>query len=357
MQIVFRCDGAKLPEVGTGHVVRMLAIASGLVANNACQKKQIIFVTRDDGKYLIGANAVRDAGFELHMHIPGKDLEWNSQSEAQLLINLQPNILIIDRLNSDLAWMEMVKQSGIKVIAFDDVGPGAKLADIIINGIFHTLEPLSNVYQGYQYLSLRTKPFLGKFKLRDKVTKIMATFGGHDERNLTGFFLDALIESSSTIEDKEFIYIEIFTRGESLTRIREWQEKIKILNTSGWRRIVISESSPDFYKNIAMSDILVCSGGITVFEGISLGVPTIGLPQYEHQMETLLTLASKGILVLGAASMNLNSQYFKTQFISMMESKYRRGRLSSRGTSIVDGLGYGRVLKILEEAIFQEKIK
>ena len=40
MNVVIRCDGAKLPEIGTGHVVRMLSIANELVENKICKKNE-----------------------------------------------------------------------------------------------------------------------------------------------------------------------------------------------------------------------------------------------------------------------------------------------------------------------------
>jgi len=43
MKIIIRCDGASLPEIGTGHVSRMVFLAKSLIQNNLCDLEEIFF--------------------------------------------------------------------------------------------------------------------------------------------------------------------------------------------------------------------------------------------------------------------------------------------------------------------------
>jgi UDP-2,4-diacetamido-2,4,6-trideoxy-beta-L-altropyranose hydrolase len=346
MRIVFRCDGAKLPEVGTGHVVRMVSLAKKLVQLNLCSNEEILFVIRGAGEYAVGLEILSSTSFLIEKK-RDSDLIWNSLAEARVLADLEADILILDRLSTKLRWMQVVKSKNTKVIVFDDNGPGAELAAVTINGILHGKKCWLNCFQGYKYLYLGVPSGIRVPPIANSVSKIVATFGGHDERDLLGFFLNSI----SDIVNKSKISVEILIREGSENAQIRWQSKIDELLRSGWREIKLTNSAPNFYEKLSAADLVICAGGITVFEAVSLGRPVIGIPQYHHQMETLKKLANIGAIAIGAASMNLDSRYLSDVINDVSCSELMRKKMTSIGAKLIDGKGADRVVSILENVI------
>ena len=105
--------------------------------------------------------------------------------------------------------------------------------------------------------------------------------------------------------------------------------------------------SSDYFKCLAKADLAVVSGGITVFDSISRGVPVIGLPQYKHQLKTLINLESKRVIKLGSLGMRLDKENFINLFNKMIISFEDRIFLSKNSIKLFDRKGSDRVLNIL----------
>ena len=63
------------------------------------------------------------------------------------------------------------------------------------------------------------------------------------------------------------------------------------------------------------ADFAIVSGGLTVFDCISRGIPVIGLPQYQHQLKTLTNLKNKNVIKLGSKEMSLNKKILSIHLI------------------------------------------
>ena len=51
-----------------------------------------------------------------------------------------------------------------------------------------------------------------------------------------------------------------------------------------------------FFKNMALSDLVICSGGLTMFDALNLNKTTIVIDQYKHQLRNINRLQKKGIV-------------------------------------------------------------
>ena len=105
--------------------------------------------------------------------------------------------------------------------------------------------------------------------------------------------------------------------------------------------------SSDYFKRLAKADLAIVSGGLTVFDAISRGVPVIGLPQYRHQLKTLINLEKKNVIKLGSLRMKLDRENFINLFNKMIISFEDRIFLSKNSIDLVDRKGSERVLNIL----------
>ncbi len=343
IKITFRCDGATLAEIGTGHVRRNIAIAEMLVKKKICLQKEISFVTRRSGFFRLGYDLINKAGYTIEK-IDDRYLNWNSKSEATALSKIQTDILIFDRLSTTYDFMSSLKIKFKTLVTFDDIGTGTQIADVVINGIFHNLAPKKNRYIGYKYLFLKDTIF-SKKKINKNVKNIAVSFGGYDKRNITKFFLNCLLHKKCVFNKK--LNIQLIVGKENIKVINLWKKLIKRIELRQKIKINLASFPPNYFKKLMKADFAIVSGGLTVFDCICRGIPVIGLPQYQHQLKTLTNLKNKNVIKLGSKEMSLNKKNFINSFNRMMSSYKDRNLLSKNSLNLIDKKGSERVINIL----------
>ena len=177
----------------------------------------------------------------------------------------------------------------------------------------------------------------------------MSVFGGHDELNLTGFFLDTIIEKN-IFENNKF-KIEILVSNDKDKHFRLWKKKISFLVNFKNLDINLYVRSPDFYKKLNKADIAIVAGGLTVFEAINAGAAPIGLPQYSHQLNTLKKLRNYGAVKISGETMLLNKKNFLLEINKLINSYNERLKIIQKGQNLIDGKGSRRVIKIISSLI------
>ena len=343
-KITFRCDGAALPEIGTGHVRRDIVIANMLVKKKVCLSKEISFVTRRLGPFKLGFDLVKKAGYYVES-IEDKHLQWNSKKEADSISKLKSDIIVLDRLSTTGNWMSHLKGKFKTLVSMDDIGSGAATADIVINGILHDLPSKKNRYIGYKYLFLENKYFSLKKNNNKKVNNIVVSFGGYDKRNLATFFLKSLLNKNCLL--KKNLNIDLLVGETDHKTINSWKILIKNILADHKIKINLLIFPLDYFKRLSRADLAIVSGGLTVFDTISRGIPVIGLPQYKHQLKTLINLERKNVIKLGSLGMKLDKENFINLINKMITSLEDRVFLSKNSKKLFDKKGSERVLNIL----------
>ena len=95
-KIVFRCDAADIPEIGSGHVYRCLIIANNLKKKFSLKTNQIVFVIKAKGKYSKNLEILKNHNFKT-IEIQSKIKDY-SIDEVKELKKLKANLIVIDRL-------------------------------------------------------------------------------------------------------------------------------------------------------------------------------------------------------------------------------------------------------------------
>tara|TARA_E500000178_G_scaffold333444_1_gene368443 strand:+ start:3241 stop:4293 length:1053 start_codon:yes stop_codon:yes gene_type:complete len=343
-KIIFRCDGATLPQIGTGHVRRDIAIAEMLIKEKICLKNEISFVTRRLGSFKLGYDLIKKSRYSVEK-IEDRNLNWNSKKEANSLSKLKTRILVIDRLSTNKEWISCLINKFKTLVSIDDTGSGAKIADVVINGIFHNLPPKKNRFIGYKYLFLKNIGTSYKKKICKNVNNIVVTFGGYDRRNLTNFFLNCLFQTNNLF--RKPTKIEILVGFEKNKIINNWKKLIKKIEAHKKVKIKITILASDYFKRLSKADLAIVSGGLSVFDCIARGIPVIGLPQYQHQLKTLLNLESNKVIKLGSLGMSLNEKNFMDIYNKIILSFEDRVFLSKNSINLIDRKGPARIIKIL----------
>tara|TARA_B100001059_G_C17836051_1_gene588178 strand:+ start:2821 stop:3846 length:1026 start_codon:yes stop_codon:yes gene_type:complete len=338
--ILFRCDAGKSPEIGTGHVSRCIHLATLLVKKNYFSKKEISFLTKNSKGFEFGKKYLNSYDFKLFC-INSQKIENNSLFEAKEIIKINPKLVIIDRLRTTKDFILRIKNHGIKVVSFDDYGYGRNFTNLSINAIFDNIKDAKNITKGLEYLIL--KKSLKKKYIRKKVRYIVATFGGFDFRNLSKFF----IENISYISNDIRIYIIL---GEVSERQIKQYRRLKEKSKNFWN-IEILIKPDNFRELISMADIGVSSGGITIYDFANSRVPTISIPQYSHQLNTIKKLHKMGVSMLGSKSMKLNHKYFENTMQKLINGYDLRKKMTHAATKNFDDKGSHRVLMKLSKLI------
>lgn len=340
MRVVIRADAGAVPEIGTGHVVRSLELAKGLPQADGFRDSDVLFATRRHSPFDLGSELIADAGFEC---ISDAGLEPNSISEFESIAEARPDVVILDRLATSSEFVTRLKNEGIFVVTFDDLGPGQKYADVAIHALLQDVEARPNVFIGYEYLILPSRS-AGVSKVTEPVSRVFISFGGFDQRGLVNAMLDTLPSIPLSVEYDIVVGIQGHEQDNG------YCEAAQVVREKTNKEVRLHSRPKDFESILRNSDLAIVSGGMTAFECARFGVPAIGLPQYEHQLENLRRLERLGCLKLGSVAMEFDPKKVANILTDLSDDHRRRKNMSDCGKRLIDGRGLERVVKIVENA-------
>lgn len=182
---------------GVGHIYRALEIADE-------------FYVKPDIYYDINQTQPEIFGRTTH-HIIGV----NGIAELfERCREKQYNIFINDILSTSLDYMIALRNTlpNAKIINFEDDGEGIYKADLVINALFHE-SLLPNVYAGEQYyISNKLFMLYKPIKIKEKVQRVLITFGGADPQN----YSERLLAFVSKEEYKKYQFVVVLGRAKKM---------------------------------------------------------------------------------------------------------------------------------------------
>ena len=335
INVIIRCDAGKHHQVGTGHVTRCISLAKSLIKSRIVKHEDVCFLTRDFTGYEYGKKIISKEKLKY------KTISKVSKLEILEFNNLydpnSKNIAIFDtfKLNSNL--IIKVKEIGYKILIFDEFAKHLNLAHLSI-GSLYLGKKKTNLYSGYNYLIL-SREIYKKSIFRKKIKNIVVTFGGVDKRKLTNFFLTAIPEIPLNIN------INIILGQSDKRLVKLYRSKIEKYNLTSKIKLFIYPKN--FQRIIKKADIGVTSGGLSLFEFAAYGIPTISLPQYRHQLNTINNLRKFGITFLGSNKMKLNKLFFQKVLNNLITDSLKRNKINKMAPKFIDGKGLKRIKKLI----------
>ncbi len=317
--ILFVVSGNK--TVGLGHVYNTLLIANDILNH------KITFLV--DDKSQMAYEKILSKNYNINIQVK-KDIVDDIK-----IIN--PDLVINDRLDTEKNYILKLKKLNYKVINFEDLGDGAKEADLVINAIYPEKQILSQHYFGHNYFILRDEfIYLKDNKKIDKVKNILITFGGVDLNNYTQKVIDNIYDYCQSNQ----INIQVITgfgysEFNSLKRYKNIEIKRNITNIS------------TYMQN---ADIIFTSAGRTTYEIASIGTPTIVLAQNERELTHFFASSEFGFLNLGLGYKLENRELIK-QFIELVNSIQTRIYMNKLMKKIDLKSGRKIVNKLIQELL------
>jgi spore coat polysaccharide biosynthesis predicted glycosyltransferase SpsG len=240
---------------------------------------------------------------------------------AACVLRLEPDLVINDILNTERAYVEDLQRAGARVVNFEDLGPGASVADLVVNDIF--MEPASgpNHLNGPDYFCIRDE-FLhtAPSSFRERPQEILLTFGGTDPGNQTVRVGRLVLEHAPADAHVSFVTGPGYGHGESLKRL---------LADVPSHRAELAAGTKRMSEYMARADMAVSSAGRTVFELAAMRVPSIIIAANEREETHTFASLDNGFLYLGRVDHVTDSEIVGALH-ELLESPARRRWLRER---------------------------
>lgn len=269
-KIFIRTDASR--QLGMGHIYRCLALWEEMKAHDA-----IIFVRKD---YPVSAELYEERGATYETL--DDDAEFLSLCQAR-----QPDLIIIDMLDTQSDYIESLQQTGAKLVTFEDLGTGAQAADLVVNDLYKNvqvpkekqLSGLANAIISPLFEVVKPEP------LREHIKHILITYGGTDPSHLTEHALSGL---------KRIGYQGQVTVVLGPGRLHEGVE-LSAYNLKG----EVLKSVKDMPAVMRKADLAMCSAGRTITEFMTLGVPMLVMCQNMKELMHTHANCQYGAINLG----------------------------------------------------------
>ncbi len=278
LRIAFVVNGND--QVGLGHLYRALAVANRFVGHDV-----VFLTTGSDGHALAlleasGSPVVQTTNTGL--------LEAIDRTEATLVIN--------DILDTEVAYIQGLRQRGVFVVNFEDLGPGAEEAHLVFNALYERSNPDPSHRFGSKYECLNDRFLLyPPIPFRENPQTLLLTFGGVDESDLTRTLLEEIprILEATALTQVIAIVGPGYAHGADLAPVEAALQEFDV---------TVHRSVDNMPGLMQAADVAVTSNGRTVYELAAMAIPTISIAQNDRETLHLFARYAEGVRYLGMAA-------------------------------------------------------
>lgn len=275
-KIVFRADGYQTR--GMGHIYHCLTLAYNLIGHD------IMFVTKQD--CIDGITKIASSNFSYTTIKDDEDF-------IRFVSEYKPDIIVNDCLNTKADYIKALKQHCPRVVTIEDLGDGARFADVVINALYDGAEKKDNVYSGEKYICLRDEFLIAKpHEFCSTVKEILVLFGGTDPSNFTKRIYKLARKMSSRYPSIHFTFISGLGYDSEANQITTREEE----------NITVVNDVKFVSSYMQKADLAFTSQGRTVYEFALMGVPAIVLAQNEREQLHTFAQMDNGFFNLGLGS-------------------------------------------------------
>ena len=262
-RIVVRVDADI--TIGLGHVYNMLTILNNI------RNEDVLIIMKADNN--LGLKKFKE-------HLYNVKCFSNDKEFWKIIRDFKPDIVFNDILNTTTNYIKKLKNKGIFVVNFEDLGEGRKFADLVFNPIFENKKQMKNEFYGSNYACVREEFRVFKRKqIRKNVEKIAITLGGIDKNNNI-LKVISIIKKFKLLKN---VRIEIIL-GLGFMHKKKLLQLIKEMNGDGFN-IEIIEKADLLSKYLVDCDFVITANGRTVFEVASLNIPIISLSVNKREQQ------------------------------------------------------------------------
>jgi UDP-2,4-diacetamido-2,4,6-trideoxy-beta-L-altropyranose hydrolase len=339
-KFVFRADASL--QIGTGHVMRCLALAQQL---NRIGNISIFVMAL---KAPVMTARLESEGIEtIQLDATPGSLE-DARQTAELAKKLHASWIVIDGYHFSTSYQLVIKKSGCRLLVIDDFGSATHYyADVILNQnlyakeSLYSKEPYTHLLLGSRYVLLRSE-FLKWRKIPriypENAKKIFVTLGGSDPNNTALKFILSL--KMTNINGLEAIL---------LCANNSHFEKLQSEVPTSDIKISLKRNISNMPELMAWSDLAVSAAGTTTWELAFMGVPMLLTSIAINQIRVAEYFSKMGAAINLGWHKNLNVSDVATIITEFMNGRSIREELSHHARNLVDGYGALRVTEFIRK--------
>jgi CMP-N-acetylneuraminic acid synthetase/spore coat polysaccharide biosynthesis predicted glycosyltransferase SpsG len=295
-------------RVGSGHLHHCLQLADELADH------RLRFLLRDCDPFV--AELLHRYGYEARE-------ERDLADDLRQLAGPGRNLVINDVLDTEEDEILAERIAGFRVINVEDLGPGARFADWVVNALYPIRDGAPNASWGAAYATLRSEFLdLPAKPIRDQPERVLVTFGGTDPGGLGPRCARLLADS---IEARIRVVTGFGASPEPYPSNAE---------------VVSGEVS--MAEEMMAADLAVTSAGRTVYEAAATGTPVVVLAANAREATHAHLGYASGVVFLGIGSL-VDDQHIVQSVQRLLADPALRAELSRRLRASIDGRGAVRI--------------
>jgi spore coat polysaccharide biosynthesis predicted glycosyltransferase SpsG/CMP-N-acetylneuraminic acid synthetase len=330
-RILFRVDGSRV--MGMGHVYRSLAVAEALREGS---RAEIAFLMSAD--HAEGISTVSKSGYPVRVFKSG-GLEVLIDS----IRDFAPSVVINDVPLVEETYLRSLARLGAITVnlvdTLEDLERVSQDAQFVISVMNEDRETPEGFYGGPAFAILR-RHFQGRERtFREKPERILLTFGGADPQSLTLKVARALAPLTADVE-----VVSIAGPAFPHTLVFEALQR-----TSGRKLPLVRGVDVQIADLMLDADLVLCSGGMSVYEIAALGTPGVVLAQNAREDRRMREFARFGTIEYLGLGVDIDESAILDAVRQILNDPARRRAMSARGRSLVDGYGAVRAAEIVLE--------
>lgn len=329
------------PRMGTGHVMRTLALAQ---AADAMQVKPV-FVGCIESEAIQAR--IHKEGFELIPVINSYPHPGDAELMGRLLQKEEEVVkwVALDGYHFDSAYQKEMQKFSARLLLIDDTAhQPAYCGDIVLNQnsyaneLRYRTDPETDLLLGTDYVLLR-REFLGYSdnarRIKDRAERVLVTLGGGDPDNVTQMVAEALARTGLSFLDVRFVVGPANPHRKGLE---------KVLSGAGFTHELL-DAVTDMPRLMAWADMAITAGGSTCWEIAFMGLPALVIVVADNQENVARGLDAAGAAVNCGWFRSLSVDTLAERCAALVADRKRRVSLAENGRRLVDGNGAGRVVR------------
>jgi spore coat polysaccharide biosynthesis predicted glycosyltransferase SpsG/CMP-N-acetylneuraminic acid synthetase len=325
-RVLFRVDGGR--DLGMGHVYRSLAIAEALRTGS---RADVAFLLKaEHGEAIV---TLSRAGYPVRVAGDGA-----AETLLEHIRDFAPEILIND-LHSpgrEAAYLRALSHLGATTVNLVDTPQDLESTEhyeqVIVSVMHEARETPEGFYAGPKYAILR-EHFHGREKeVRERPQMVLLTFGGSDPQELTVKAARALGALDAGV-DVVAVAGPAFSCRAAFEALHDGMER---------RVPLINEAGGHIADLMLEADVVLCSGGMSVYEIAALGTPGIVLGQNLREDARMRAFAVHGTVEYLGLGTEVDEAAIAAATSTLLGDPARRRAMSEKGRALVDGLGATR---------------
>ena len=310
---------------GLGHLMRCLAISDAL---------------EDQG---VSTHFIIDTQYDLEIVKPYEKVNWGNELNKIVPILKEYTTIFVDsnKLSQDV--LDEIHNQVKTLIFIDDYYRWVHTKRMIIDWTvsvekkeIHDKRESSEYLLGPKYTALRKEFWENKKRsIRENIDNVLITFGGSDIRSLTPRMMKIIKENFPEINMNIIV-------GRGFSNKQEIEAE-----ANERTNIIFNPDAGLMKKTMMICDTAIASGGQTLYELASVGLPTIAITMIDNQVEDTLGFDETGFLFNAGWWDDELLEEKIINFLNSLLDYSTRKNMSVTGQKTIDGKGAIRIAKTI----------